>query len=220
MNDPATFPSFEAFSAILREKRVLSAHDAGFLRHVYRLAKRCDYLKAKGQEEARRISREELAPVIRWCDSLSKALRRVQRECEATKVQAQKIPAPPHHWNVGFHTVEEALEDICASIATIRQRAIDGQHARLRYRKHEPRWDLLIPRYDYPLDKLGWKAADTWLIGELDQVISLRWKTIPSGDRYRLIQAMFIAAFKDEKTLKTIAVAVFRARRKRSTSVE
>jgi hypothetical protein len=138
---------------------------------------------------------------------------RIERDFENAKKRAQDIPAPYEHWNVIFCPVEEGIANIRASLEKIRQHAIDGQHPRLRSRKHEPKWALLIQPHSYPLRNLGWKAADTWLIGQLDRLISRRWRKIAAGKRYRLIQTVLIAAFNEEKDLKTIAVAVARSRK-------
>lgn len=210
MTGPTNLRDFDMFAAAFNAPDVQNPR---LLRQIYSLAERCDYLRSTGQEEARRISHQKLRPVIRRCTDVLMVLSRADKALENAKQRAHDIPAPLDHWNLMFFPVDEGLADIRASLKKIRQHAIDGQHPRLRSRKHEPRWELLIQPHDYPLPNLGWKAADTWLIGRLDQLISRRWRKIAPGRRYRLIQTVFIAAFNEHKDLKTIAVAVARFRK-------
>ncbi len=210
--DATNLRSFDAFATAMKMMNIEDVQNHRLLRQIYSLVKRCDYLRSTGQEEARQVSHQKLRPVIRRCENVLKALSRVERGFENAKNRAQDIPAPYSHWNVKFSSVEEGLANLRASLEKIRQHAIDGQHARFRNRKHEPKWELLIQRYDYPLQNRGWKAPDSWLIGQLDRLISRRWKNIAPGKRYRLIQAVFIAAYQEHKDLKTIAVSVSRAR--------
>jgi len=225
MTDTSKSPSFTSFAAALRQTSLPGTRTRRFLGEVYALVKRRKYLETKGQQQARRFAREELRPRIRKCNRVLKALARTQGQLERAEQRAEEISPPAYHWKTLFHPAEEALADITFAISQIRQRAIDELPSPFRKKQEIAKWDLVLKGYDYPLDRLGWKPAETWFIEQLASLISEQLergrKGISPGQRYRLIQAIFRAAFQEHKDLKAIKVAIARAgKRKQQASAQ
>ena len=79
-----------------------------------------------------------------------------------------------------------------------------------------------MPEFDYPLEHFGWKPAETWFLEELDESLiryfRARNQELAPGDRYKLIQAIFKAAFNEHKVLATIKIAISRIARRRDST--
>ena len=84
--------------------------------------------------------------------------------------------------------------------------------------KETAKWELLFKRYDYDIKNVSWRTSRTWFLEELDQLLKSffdeKGKQISPGEYYRLIQAIFHAAFNENKSEGTVKVAVHRIRKK------
>jgi hypothetical protein len=216
--NPFPLRDFTSFTSTLRQTRLPGTRDRRLLRKVHSLAARCEHLEGEGQQSVKDVAHKYRPIIRRWRPVLS-ALERTRRLLAETENHCEEMYPDPLYWKKLFRHAEESLLDISYTIRQIQQRAVDQLHPRSLKKKETAKWHPLRPQYDYPLNRLGWKPVERWLLDQLDNLIYRyfreREEELTPGDRYKLIQAIWRAAFDEHKEIDSIKVAVLRIAKRR-----
>ena len=209
---------FSSFTSALRQSQLPGTEDRRFLREMYSLAAQRGYLETESQQNVKDVARKYRPIIRKWRPVLS-ALERTRKLLAETQNRCEEMYPDPIYWRKLFHPAEQSLLDISFTVQQTQQRSIDQLHPRSLKKQETSQWHPLFPQYYYPLERFGWKPVETWLLDELDALLSRYFraekKEIAPGDRYKLIQSTFEAAFHECKELDTIKVAVLRIAKRR-----
>jgi hypothetical protein len=221
MSDSSLLPDFASFASALRQTRLPGTGDRRFLKDIYRLARRGIYLQTEGQQTVKATALKQKQVIQDW-RSVIGTLKRAQRNLtKAQKFCEEKFP-DPFYWKIQFQAATESLSDLVYSILQTQRRTLARlhPHSLKKEERLEVKWESLLwpNEYDYPLARLGWKPAATWLIGELDDLFSVYFEgeKVTATDRHRLVKAIVQIAFKVSMELNAIKVAISRIKERRA----
>lgn len=221
MSDPSLLPDFATFASTLRQTNLPGTEDRRFLKDIYRLARRGIYLQTEGQQTVKATALKQKHVIQDWRSAI-RTLERAQRNLTKAQNFCEERFPDPFYWKIQFQSATESLSDLAYSILQTQRRTLGllHPHSLKKEERLKVKWESLLwpHEYDYPLARLGWKPAATWLIGELDDLFSVHFKSekVTATDRHRLIKAILQIAFQVSMDLNAIKVAILRIRKRRA----
>ena len=221
MSDSSLLPDFATFASTLRQTNLPGTEDRRFLKDIYRLARRGIYLQTEGQQTVKATALKQKHVIQDWRSAI-RTLERAQRNLTKAQNFCEERFPDPFYWKIQFQSATESLSDLAYSIPTDPATYARPLTPPLPQERGEIEGEMGIApahEYDYPLARLGWKPAATWLIGELDELLfSVHFKSekVTATDRHRLIKAILQIAFQVSMDLNAIKVAILRIRKRRA----
>ena len=214
---------FSTFVLALRETRLPGASDQRLLKQIYSLAGRKAYLETRGIQSIQTAAEKQRPRIAQWTPVFS-ALKLARASLVEAQRRCEEMYPDPVYWRDRFGPAQGSVLEISRSVKSIRQRSIDPLHSRSLKKGETKEWEpLLYPQHDYPLDRVGWKPVETWFLEELNKLIAQHFSKLKrkplSKERERLIQAIFVAAFRDRKDCNAIKIAIKRIERRKNRSL-
>ena len=221
MSKQSPLRDFNSFEDSLRQTGLPGTKNPSLLREIYALAKRSEHLEDKGEKSVAQVAKK-YRPMIRHSRAVLSALERVQKCLAEAQRRCERMYPESQFCQSVFQPAFLSLSELVRNIESNKHLFIDQLHPRSLRKGETQRWELLLPEYDYPLKRLGYKVVETQFLTELSALLSQHFKTTRRGpaesDRRKLIQAVFQAAFglKKEETAIKQALARIPKREKES----